>query len=131
LHGDLAALLDSRRDCARKPVEKSASIITESIPLIVTSTGSEVRLAQLEMSVDGQSSRFLLDTGAASSSLAVDDHTKHYSSLGIDKSKGVSGKAEQCDIVQPNEIRLGHHVSPGRESNGATRISSESTWSAT
>ena len=79
------------------------------IPLVVTPTGPDRRLADVDLLVDGTPARFLLDTGAAVSSVANDAWAKRYPTLGPDTSTGVSGRPEPCDVIQPNEIRLASH----------------------
>lgn len=78
-----------------------------SIPLIESPTESGKYVTDIEIYVDGAKRRFLLDTGAASSSIREDDETMKYPSLGKDESKGASGKAKVCDIIQPKTIRIG------------------------
>lgn len=82
----------------------------ETIPLKVISSSPNATLAEVQVSVDGKNKFFLLDTGAASSSIGTDDHTKQYRSLGKEESRGASGNPTICDIIQPSEIKLGKHV---------------------
>ena len=80
-----------------------------SIPLIESPTEDGKYVTDIEIYVDGAKRRFLLDTGAAFSSIQEDNEAMKYPSLGKGESKGVSGKAKVCDIIQPNTIKIGLH----------------------
>jgi hypothetical protein len=95
--------------CASAPARTARTSQDTTVTLIVVATPKQSSLASVDLLVDGTPSRFLLDTGAALSSLGLDANTRRYRSLGSDTSTGVSGNAEPCDVVQPNELRLGGH----------------------
>jgi len=80
---------------------------SDSITLHIVSKEPGAYLAEVTLYVDGHKKRFLLDTGAATSSIETDKITANYPSLGRTESRGVSGKAIICDYVQPEKITLG------------------------
>lgn len=82
-------------------------MLLDSIPIEVVSETPGVFLARIDVLVDGRSRSFLLDTGAATSSIESDEHTNKYPNIGSRKSKGVSGIAKECDVIQPNELSFG------------------------
>ena len=85
-------------------------MILSSIPLTLRPTEPGKYVPELTVDVDGNQKIFMLDTGAASSSIAIDEHVVSYPSLGAAESKGASGKIKECDYVQPEKMRLGEHV---------------------
>jgi len=82
----------------------------ETINLAKRLTESPNFVTDIEAYVDGHKTIFLFDTGAASSSMAANGYTMSYPSLGKEDSKGASGKATPCDIIQPQQVRLGRLV---------------------
>lgn len=106
----LLALLLAGSGCATSGKPVGATAGSDSIPLIVTSSGPDTLLPEIQLLVDGHTKLFLLDTGAASSSISVDVHTKSYPSLGAAESKGVSGNATACDMIQFEKMVLGNHA---------------------
>lgn len=77
------------------------------ISLIKKETSPNAFVTEVEIVFDGQKSLFLFDTGAVSSSVTLDEQTKPYLSLGQTESRGTSGKASPCDIIQLHEISIG------------------------
>lgn len=96
--------------CTTFKKERDANMATETISLTKRSTGSESFLAEIEVSVDGHSILFMLDTGAVSSSMGANGHAMSYPSLGNEESKGASGKATPCEIIQPQKLQIGNAV---------------------
>lgn len=92
--------------CSATPEMKESSMI-ESIPIQVTEKEPGVYLPYIDIVVDGQNMTFLLDTGAATSSIETNDHTSKYPSKGKTESKGASGKATPCDQIQPDKFAFG------------------------
>jgi len=84
-------------------------VIIQSLPLLNRQTSPNAYVTDIEITVDGIKKRFLLDTGAADSTIALDIHTRNYPSLGKAESKGVSDKAIICDLIQPEKIGIGLH----------------------
>lgn len=82
----------------------------QSIPLKIISTGSNTFVAEVQLEVDGESKFFLLDTGAVASTIISDDQTKNYKSIKQVESKGAAGIAVLADIIQMQNISLGHHT---------------------
>jgi Aspartyl protease len=80
------------------------------IPLKLVSRDSGERVAYIDSVVDGSVVSMLLDTGSASTSIAVDNHTRAYPALESAPSRGVSGVPEPCDVVLPGRISLGSRV---------------------
>lgn len=78
-----------------------------TIPLIVRETEPGKLVPDIEILIDGTKTRFLFDTGAASSSIQKDDDTAKYPALGTKESKGASGKSEVCDVIQPTSVAIG------------------------
>lgn len=52
--------------------------MTEIIPLQIKLTSNPTFVAEIELTLEGQPKLFLLDTGAATSSLALDIQTKDF-----------------------------------------------------
>jgi predicted aspartyl protease len=94
--------------CTSLSDKREAKLPSETIHLIKRSTENDHFVTDIEGLVDGSKTLFLLDTGAATSSLAEDEHTKAYPSLGKEDAKGAAGKATPCDIVQPRQISIGN-----------------------
>lgn len=82
-------------------------MLQDSIPIKVESEKPGVFLARIEVVVDGESRNFLLDSGAAISSIESDEFTKKYPTFGSRKSKGVSGISKECDVIQPQVLSFG------------------------
>ena len=67
-------------------------MLVDTVPIqIIDSQTRRACLAEIEISIDGEKKNFLLDTGAASSSVATDAHTKEYPRLGTGNSSGNLG----------------------------------------
>ncbi len=92
--------------CASKKTKESPRAL-ESIPLVFVQTEPGKYVTQVELLVDGKKKMFLLDTGAASSSIGKDEDTRKYPSLGKEEARGASGKPKICDAVRPEKILLG------------------------
>lgn len=86
------------------------SVILESIPLIIYSKTAGTYLPDVEIYIDGIKSRFLFDTGAASSQIMADNHTNKYDSLGKKESKGASGIGTTQELIILSEIQFGQKV---------------------
>ncbi len=82
-------------------------MLLDSIPIKVVSDKPGFFLARIDVLVDGERRSFLLDTGAATSSIESDEHTNKYPTFGSRDSKGVSGIARKCDIIQPEALSFG------------------------
>lgn len=104
-------LLDAKSpkfsDWAKEKIMEKKELF--SVPLIERTTEPGKFVTDIEVLVDGIKKRFLLDTGAASSNIQEDQDTAKYSVLEKGESKGASGKAEICDVVQPTSIVIGLH----------------------
>lgn len=96
--------------CATRSVQTESSMIKEIIPLKIVSHEAKAFVAEVKIKIDGKDKYFLLDTGAASSSIALDEDTKAYPSLGIEESRGASGKKTICHVIQPQKIEMGQHA---------------------
>lgn len=88
---------------------KEIIFLKEQIPLTIISTGPETFVAEVQISVDGQIKPFLLDTGAASSTIIEDEQTKNYTTLKEVESKGASGIATVAHIIQFQKISMGEY----------------------
>lgn len=86
--------------------KKGAFQIT-TIPLVLRSTGYGTFVPDVEVLVDGVTKIFLLDTGAATSSIANDAHVDSYPSIGAKESKGASGIGKAGDVIQPETMVVG------------------------
>jgi predicted aspartyl protease len=89
---------------------EAPSMLIETIPLILRSTGSGTFVPDVEVLVDGHPKVFLLDTGAVTSSIANDPHVDSYASFGGQESKGAAGIGKPGDRIQPDKILLGGHL---------------------
>jgi len=85
-------------------------MVIETINLAMRPTASSNFVTDIDVKVDGHNIAFLFDTGAAGSSMAANGHAMSYPSLGKQESKGASGQATPCDIIQPQQIRVGSLV---------------------
>lgn len=84
--------------------------VVDTIPLIITQSGPDSQLIEIEVQIDGQTQRLLFDTGAASSGVSTTPFTNHYPTLSAGESTGVSGKSLSCDLIQPARIVFGKHI---------------------
>ncbi len=85
-------------------------LIIESIPLNFVSTKPDAFVTEVQIEVDGKFKLFLLDTGAAGSTVLNDEQTSAYQSLNQVESKGASGIAASADVIQLQKIRLGNYT---------------------
>ncbi len=85
-------------------------MIIESIPLTIISTGLNTFVAEVQIEVDGHYKPFLLDTGAASSSVINDEQTKNYSCLEQTESIGVSGISTAAQVIQMQTLSVGKYT---------------------
>jgi predicted aspartyl protease len=92
----------------KKPTNKN--IILESIPLKLKMTEPGKFVPEILVNVDGSQQLFMLDTGAVSSRVALNEHTKTYPHVGKSESRGASGQTKNCDLIQPKRISLGNHL---------------------
>lgn len=96
--------------CASKSVQMESKMIKETIPLKIVFHEGTAFVAEVKIKIDGKDKDFLLDTGAASSSVALDEDTKSYPSLGTEESRGASGKKTICHVIQPQKIEMGQYA---------------------
>ncbi len=82
----------------------------ERIPLQILESEEGSVLPFVQLNVDGVEESFLLDTGAADSSVVENEHTRSYESLGIAESVGASGIAAQADLIEPKTIEMGNRI---------------------
>ncbi len=85
-------------------------MIIESIPLTIISTGPNIFVAEVQVEVDGHYKSFLLDTGAASSSVINDEHTKNYLCLEQTESIGASGISTAAQVIQMQTLSVGRYT---------------------
>lgn len=96
--------------CAALHAPHPAVPLADTIPLIITRSGPNSQLIEIEVQIDGQTQRLLFDTGAASSGVSTTPFTNHYPTLSSGESTGVSGKSLSCDLIQPARIVFGKHI---------------------
>lgn len=77
-------------------------------------TSDNTCVYKIELTLNGKSRFFLLDTGAVTSNLSLDEQTKPLPIVKENTSTGASGKAAMSQIVSIKEIKLGNHVFPNQ-----------------
>lgn len=82
----------------------------DSILLHVSEEKPGEFLPYVDILVDGQKMHFLLDTGAATSSIEANGFTSQYASQGKTDSTGASGKPAPCDFIQPDKVVFGNQL---------------------
>lgn len=96
--------------CTASHAPRPRVLQVDSIPLIISASGPNSRLIEIDVQVDEQLQRLLFDTGAASSSVGATPFTNRYPVQSSSESEGVSGKSQACDIIQPKRVVVGKHV---------------------
>jgi predicted aspartyl protease len=72
------------------------------------------KLPFVSTTIDGRESIFLLDTGAVSSSIEVNDWTKKYNAISANESGAAGGTVRQSDVIKVGTIKIGCHELIGR-----------------
>ena len=80
---------------------------TEALPLRIEKDAEGLVLPYVEMKVQGEVRRFLLDTGAAGTQLGEDDLSRGLDTVDGAPSRGVSGVALTCSKVRVDSLTLG------------------------
>jgi hypothetical protein len=103
--------------------EENRALDLEVIPIYVTQPEPGTYKAEVDVVLDGHKRRFILDSGAGKTSVFSDPDTSTYPAVGHDQAGGSSSKAVSVDIIQPQQLGLGHHVfhNPRLQRTGTNR----------